>query len=140
MRWARQQDGIEFVTRKTSYRGEDVAHDVIWRIPGKAHVSAQRLVGPTGLGRVDVSAEGEHAAAEIGDQATADQVLRVLAALDLIPAEYAEQRDERYGRCEKCGELCRWATGHDFWPDRWVHIHGDAWLSRIDGHRAEVAE
>lgn len=67
---------------------------------------------------------------------TAIDMLRVLAALDLIPAELAEVRDERYGRCETCGEPCTWDSGHGTWEPRWLHLDP----FRGQGHRAEITE
>jgi hypothetical protein len=62
------------------------------------------------------------------------EALRVLAALDLIPADIAYAADERYGRCVRCKRLARW------WDDelgaRWVHV--DVMAAFRDSHRAEV--
>lgn len=69
------------------------------------------------------------------DPNSAAEALRVLAALDLIPADIAYAADERYGRCVRCGRLARW------WDDelgaRWVHV--DVMAAFRDSHRAEVA-
>lgn len=69
---------------------------------------------------------------------SAGEALRVLAALDLIPAHLADGPDERYGRCEVPG--CRLLA--EWWPveaeaePRWVHV--EPWLV-TDHHRPEVA-
>ena len=63
-------------------------------------------------------------------------VLRVLAALDLIPAHLAAAEDERYGRCVKCGKLARW--WNDRLAARWVHVQPWA-VTGPAAHLAEVA-
>jgi hypothetical protein len=67
----------------------------------------------------------------------AGQALRVLAALELIPADIAYAADERYGRCEVpgCGRLARWWPGEAEAEPRWVHT--EPWLV-TDHHTAEV--
>lgn len=65
-------------------------------------------------------------------------VLRVLAALELIPADIAYAADERYGRCVKCGLLAQWWPAEAESGERWVHV--SPWPA--DGHtyhRPEVA-
>jgi hypothetical protein len=52
----------------------------------------------------------------------AGQVLRVLAALDLIPADIAYAADERYGRCKRCGLLAQWWPAEAEAGERWVHV------------------
>jgi hypothetical protein len=55
---------------------------------------------------------------DIDDAAT---VLRVLAALELIPADIAYAADERYGRCQVCGSLAFWVSEPDPWGPGWYH-------------------
>lgn len=55
----------------------------------------------------------------LGDAATA---LRVLAALDLIPADIAYAADERYGRCVKCDRLAQWVPAEGQFAARWCHL------------------
>jgi hypothetical protein len=69
---------------------------------------------------------------------SAAEALRLLAALDLIPAHLAEGPDERYGRCVKCGRLTR--RWDDFGTTRWVHVIGGAErFADYPYHPAEVA-
>lgn len=68
----------------------------------------------------------------------ATQALRVLAALDLIPAHIATAADERYGRCETCGRLAQWWHDSPFYP-RWVHVPPMS-AAQAGVHRAEVAD
>jgi hypothetical protein len=82
----------------------------------------------------------------------AAEVLRVLAALDLIPADIAYAADERYGRCEVpgCERIARWWHPEGGADGRWVHhptrpaLHGSknhqAVVTDIPADLAEVAE
>lgn len=56
----------------------------------------------------------------------ADTVLRVLAALKLIPAEIAYADDERYGRCKHCKGVVR-RVANEGWPVRWNHSWLGGW-------------
>lgn len=71
---------------------------------------------------------------DIADAAT---VLRVLAALGLVPNHIAYAADERYGRCEVCGRVARW--WNDKLAPRWVHVKPGA-VTGPAAHMAEVAE
>jgi hypothetical protein len=68
----------------------------------------------------------------------AGQVLRVLAALDLIPAHLAYGPDERLAKCKRCDRLAQWWPAEAASPARWVHVKR---LAPSDpGHRpVEVA-
>jgi hypothetical protein len=52
----------------------------------------------------------------------AGQALRVLAALDLIPAHLAYAADERYGKCQRCGRLAQWVPQAGPFAARWCHL------------------
>ncbi|GAA2696355.1 hypothetical protein [Actinoplanes palleronii] len=133
MRWARQQDRVQFERTRL----DDAGQILFTWTAGEESVYVDFVSGgdPAELTFETVGASINHAYFDDGGT-----VLRVLAVLGLVPTELAEVRDERYGRCVKCKQLLRFATGHQFWGDRWVHVYGDAWMSRIDGHVAEVAE
>lgn len=130
MRWARQQEGVIQGPAKFDQPfgreyvwgwwadGQTVRVHITWGI-GYAVV----LRGPRLL-RID---QGVDPAG----------TLRVLAALDLIPAEIANAADERYGRCQVCGRMARlWA---DLDTPRWVRIQPWA-VTGPHAHRAEVAD
>ncbi len=55
------------------------------------------------------------------DPNSAAEALRVLAALDLIPADIAYAADERYGRCVQCDELAQWVPAEGQFAARWCH-------------------
>jgi hypothetical protein len=52
----------------------------------------------------------------------AAEALRVLAALDLIPADIAYAADERYGKCTRCGRLAQWVPQAGPFAARWCHL------------------
>lgn len=70
---------------------------------------------------------------------TSQHALRVLAALELIPANIAYAAEERYGRCKR---LTEWSPpAGDLWPGRWFHVHDrDEQFTGFADHLAEVAE
>lgn len=127
MRWARQQDGV---TVKPPTRGAGIRIRV-YRDPMGAIVQTCTSPGSTWL----KTYTGRVGSADVTPN-TAAEGLRVLAALDLIPADIAYGPDERYGRCLRCGRRARW------WDDplaaRWVHDLRLAWTG--DPHQAEVAD
>lgn len=130
MQWARQQDGVTverdrdgaWVSRR--WRSGDPADHVEL---GGAGSLAHSLTIDLADGRYIESAH-----------LPAVEVLRVLAALGLIPDELAQVRDERYARCVTCNGVLYWRAGRHGLPDRWGHLDRRAYL---DGgtHRAEVA-
>lgn len=77
-------------------------------------------------------AGGRHVESGGMDAAT---VLRVLAALDLVPADIAYAADERYGRCQVCRELAQWVPPSGQFAGRWCHLDPDR-----PYHRPEVAD
>jgi hypothetical protein len=86
---------------------------------------------------VDMSGGGHLEAGEM-DAVT---VLRVLAALDLIPAHLAEGPDERYGRCATCDRVARWWPAEAGADNRWVHVIGGAErFADYPYHPVEVAD
>jgi hypothetical protein len=64
----------------------------------------------------------------------AGQVLRVLAALDLIRADIAYAADERYGRCVRCGRPAQWVPPEGQFAARWCHLD-----PKRPFHKPEVA-
>lgn len=84
MRWARQQDGIGYATRERSF--------------GRHHVWGWRANGQTIEIRITwgISTElhGRGPIRFMFEELTATQALRVLAALDLLPAELAAERTD----------------------------------------------
>lgn len=140
MRWARQQEGVtgprtvEENTRNwnlveltwTHQDGRSV--EISWtKGAPEVWVEVKRKPRPGRPANI----------AGLVDVDNAATVLRVLAALDLIPDHLANGEDERYGRCVKCGRLARW------WDDqltaRWVHVQPGA-VTGPAAHMAEVAE
>jgi hypothetical protein len=72
----------------------------------------------------------------------AAEVLRVLAALDLTPADIAYAADERYGRCQVpgCKRIARWWPAEAHAAGRWVHeIANDERFVDYPDHPVEVA-
>lgn len=128
MRWARQQHAqVDTLT-------SDWLTDTRWRLGG---IDVR-------VGRTDIAEGNDLRISGDGldiwiDQVDVARALRVLAALDLIPAHLADARDERYGRCQKCGRVARWWDDGPGFEPRWVHINPVA-VSGPAAHRAEVAE
>jgi hypothetical protein len=132
MRWARRQEGLqgpEIFDRPFGRRylwgwfsdGQTVSVNVTWGIG-----FAVKLRGPRSM-----ELDGRNAA----------ETLRVLAALDLIPADIAYAADERYGRCEvpKCGLLAKWCPAEAGAKGRWVHA--EPWLVMgPNAHQPAIAE
>jgi hypothetical protein len=102
--------------------------------------SARRVMLQTWSGAQDFTVEARTPA---GSRlrihtASAAEALRVLAALELIPADIAYAADERYGRCEACGLLAQWWPAEAGAEDRWVHV--SPWPADGHGyHQPEVA-
>lgn len=132
MVWARRQGAV--VKRKALELDPGNLTDHSWSLNHAAlTVSGMSWREPT---EVVIDAGAVHIEMDSADVAT---VLRLLAALNLIPAELAEP-SERYGRCVTCGQLCRWDEGHDLWTPRWLHCDPvEVWATSTQ-HLAEVAE
>jgi hypothetical protein len=125
MRWARQQEGVTVTRRRVLGRlvrwDRGASYVSIRPLPDDVHVRAGHSTAAIGLGTTDAA-----------------QVLRVLAALDLIPADIAYAADERYGKCLRCDRLAQWVPPtDDLFPSRWVHVK----RLRFDGqpHMPDVA-
>lgn len=131
---ARRREGVTVdVTTVTGYYLTDVTENR-WR-SALATVEVRPGEGGTyvDIHRID------YAAVNFWPVRDAAEVLRVLAALELIPADIAYAADERYGRCEKCGLLAQWVPpSDDLFPGRWVHVK----RLRFDGnpHMPVVSE
>jgi hypothetical protein len=128
MWYARKQEDVE----RTVIGENGRLIEMTWRGPGHSYVGVVDLGGEA----VSLTLASRTGGLVDGDKLTAAEALGVLAALGLIPDELARVRDERYGRCKTCGELCTWDSGHDMWVPRWLHCDP----FRGQGHRAEVAE
>jgi hypothetical protein len=133
MRWARQQPHIQ--ADSSTIADLAMVTDNRWRsVPNGTRVVARHAPG---YDRTDVEVGRKDLDLTFFGVADAAELLRVLAALGLIPAHLAAGSDERYGRCETCGRLARW------WDDplvaRWVHVQPGA-VTGPAAHRAVVAE
>jgi hypothetical protein len=132
MRWARQQQGVtvemptpKILIRSRVYRGPDDVIVKVNTLPSSTWF--ETYTGIVGSAKVNPN--------------NAAEALRVLAALDLIPADLAYGPDERYGRCVKCDRLAQWWPAEAGAEDRWVHvIKGHERFIDYPNHRAEVAE
>jgi hypothetical protein len=134
MRWARQQPHIQ--ADSTTIVDLAKVTDNRWRsVPNGTRVVARHAVG---YDRTDVEVGRKDLDLTFFGVADAAEVLRVLAALKLIPADIAYAADERYGRCVKCGRLAQWWHDSPFFP-RWVHVPPLS-AARPGVHRAEVAD
>lgn len=138
MRWARQQAHIQ--ADATTMTSIVKVTDNRWRsVPNGTRVMARHAVG---YDRTDVEVGRKDLDLTFFGVADAAEVLRVLAALGLIPNEIAYAAEERYGRCAKCDQLVRWSPpSGDLWPGRWFHVHDrDEQFTDYADHLAEVAE
>jgi hypothetical protein len=92
-----------------------------------------------GLDVIEANVDLAH---ELVNLMTADELATVAAALAIRMRRVATDgldTGDRYGRCRKCGSVCRWWPAEGQWPGRWQHLDLDAW-GAVDSHRAEVAE
>jgi len=128
MRWARQQDGVTHTVEPDAWHGHE------WDRNSADIVRAGNR-GGTGFGFIVDLADGRVVSTA---GLNAAEALGVLAALDLIPAELAEVRDERYGRCLTCGGVLFWRPESCDLPGRWRHLDKRAYRD-FGVHRAEVA-
>lgn len=127
---ARRQDGVT-VTLKRYQHGYGSYRMFTWNGPDRQRVTVGSVLN------------SEHLTAIAGDRhcdldADAATVLRVLAALELIPADIAYAADERYGRCERCGLLAQWWPAEAEAGERWVHV--TRLRFDLNPHPAEVAD
>ncbi|GIE30131.1 hypothetical protein Ait01nite_031760 [Actinoplanes italicus] len=138
---ARRREGVTAPRTVLDNRRGAPAVELTWEREDGLTVGLWRLrsgrSGPDLGVRYPDRADGTNLFAGMDSIDDAGQVLRVLAALELIPADIAYAADERYGRCVKCGRLAQWWPAEAGADDRWVH---DVRL-RFDGnpHEAEVA-
>ncbi|HEX5772222.1 MAG TPA: hypothetical protein VFY11_14780 [Nocardioidaceae bacterium] len=126
---ARRREGV------TVTRYPDAWHGYEWDRNSADTVSVH--TGQRGCSLMVDLAGGRHLEAGGMDAAT---VLRVLAALDLIPDHLAYAADERYGRCGRCGRLAQWWPAEAGSPARWVHVSPRLASDGLGYHRPEVAE
>lgn len=129
MRWARQQEGVKV---KPPTRGI-LIRSRIYRGPADAIVQVNTIPGSTWF----KTYTGVTASTNVNPE-NAAEALRVLAALELIPAEIAHAPEERYGRCKRCDRLAQWSPPSELWPGRWFHVKRVRFDQ--DPHPAEVAE
>jgi hypothetical protein len=129
MRWARQQEGV---IQGPATFGQPFGREYVWG--WYADGQTVRVHITWGIGYA-VTLHGPRLAS-ITQGVKPAQVLRILAALELIPADIAYAADERYGRCVRCGLLAEWWAAEAGAEDRWVHA--EPWLV-TDHHQAEVA-
>lgn len=108
---ARRREGV------TVTRHPDAWHGYEWDRGSADLVSVH--TGQRGCSLMVDLAGGRHL--ESGGM-DATSALRVLAALDLIPADIAYAADERYGRCVKCGRLAQWVPAEGQFAARWCHL------------------
>ena len=125
--------GIKRTRHREPLALDHVATTLEWRRPD-GHSVLVSLMSHCEL--FDVRAGGPVKDCYMSDWDDAGEVLRILAALDLIPAHLAEGPDERYGRCATCGRVARWWSY--LGQPRWVHIQPWA-VTGPAPHRAEVA-
>lgn len=131
MRLARRQDGVT-VSREDN--GTWITHT--WRYGDRADHVELGGAGTLAYSLTVDLADGRYLEAS---RLPAAEILRVLAALGLLPREIAEMRDERYGRCEKCGERCVWVPAAEPFEPRWVHADRIRVWAEHGAHLAEVA-
>ena len=106
---------------------DQLPHEPVVYVGDTAHGPyGPRPIAEVRAGRGVLEFTASDAYAEIPDALT---VLRVLAALGLIPAELAQQRQ----RCDICGEDCREVA-------RWEHVKPLMVWREHGPHPAEVAE
>lgn len=130
MRWARQQDGV---IQGPATFDQPFGREYVWG--WYADGQTVRVNITWGIGFI-IALRGPRVV-RIEQGIGPAEVLRVLAALDLIPNELAEP-GERYARCEKCRLICRWDEGHGLWEPRWLHTDPiEAWSH--GPHHPEVA-
>lgn len=125
MRWARQQLGTTVERSRDEHSGERV---ITWSRELDYIVIA--FDGDT----YQLGIDTEDNWLTDGHFESASAVLRVLAALDLIPAHLAEGDDERYRRCETCGRMAQWAPPAGPFAERWCHLD-----PKRPYHKPEVA-
>lgn len=124
---ARRREGVTVTHDSNAWHGYE------WVRNSSDTVSVH--AGPHGCSLMVDLAGGRHL--ECGGMDAAS-VLRVLAALDLVPADIAYAADERYGRCQVCGLLAQWWAGEAEAEPRWVHTEPRL-VAGPNAHRAEVA-
>lgn len=133
MRWARKQDDIVYDRLLLDHHdGHIVEHR--WKAVGGTLSVVHFLPGRDG---VDVDFTRSTLQFQAYNVEAADEILRMLDALGLIPAELIDGPDEIYGRCARCRGVVQFANGKPLWFDRWVHLDQGAWL-RTERHLTQV--
>ncbi|GGN40378.1 hypothetical protein FHR83_007051 [Actinoplanes campanulatus] len=141
MRWARQQKSVTAPRFVLDNVRDSTALELAWKLADGREVEVWRW--RSGNGGIDLTVKHKpvHGKPELyaGMDGIRDaaEVLRVLAALDLIPADIAYAADERYGRCVRCGLLARWWPAEAEAGERWVHV--TRLRFDLNPHPAEVA-
>jgi hypothetical protein len=133
---ARRRQGV-VVDAKTVV-GLAAVTDIRWRFLDRAVITMVIATHAVGYDRTDVEISRRDAKLTFYGVSDAAEILRVLAALDLIPADLAEVRDERYARCV-CKRVLFWRPETPELPARWRHLDRRAYIEH-GLHRAEVAE
>lgn len=127
MRWARQQDGVTVGHSRNEFNERVITW---WRDTDMVTIEFDRDT-------YQLSIDGDDNWLTDGHFESAGAVLRVLAALDLIPAHLADApAEQRYDTCAVCGRTVR--LWNDFATPRWVHVKPAA-VTGPNAHRAEVA-
>lgn len=134
MRWARQQDGVTHNRTVMLDSLDETTIDHLW---SRDNGFSVWITWSPSRELIDIRAGGAVSECSLSDWDNAAQALRVLAALNLIPAHLAAAEDERYGRCVKCDRTVRWWHEPPF-TARWVHVQPWA-VTGPAAHLAEVA-
>lgn len=117
---ARRREGVTHTRTIMLDSLDEVSIDHLW---SRTDGTSVWITWITSRELVDIRAGGAVSECALSDWDNAAQALRVLAALDLIPAHLAYGDDERYGRCEVCGELAQWVASVGPFADRWCHLN-----------------
>jgi hypothetical protein len=112
MRWARQQPDVAF---SRTHRDRPV------RLRWDGDFNRSVLVKLYNARNITVELGTEDSPWNAVGEFDAPTLLRILAALDLIPAELAEP-SPRYGRCTRCGRIAEWAEPTRQFAGRWCHL------------------
>jgi hypothetical protein len=117
---ARRRGGVVADAKATV--GLAVVIENRWRFLDRAVITMVTATHAVGYDRTDVEISRRDVKMTFYAVSDAAELLRVLAALGLIPAHIAYAADERYRRCEICGRVAQWAPPAGPFAERWCHL------------------